>query len=957
MTLHARPSQPARRSRALLIALALLTILALISGLFPPSDGARAQEIPGLRVRVTGNPNSPGSDWVAAERISFTGCIDRGSFGDCFGRTEHTTGLYEQYTRRRSVGRSYDQATPPAPSPIFSGMDRQPCIAGGIFQFWPAGKWHFGRRWTRTMSYGQLEYSGSAVILPVNITWSQAGTHAWAFYPDDQCPTTPMFNVTPTPAGPPTATPPGFVPSPTPPGSSLPTVTPTPRIPQTPTPDTPPTPTPARCYDGEIPPMPLTLFEGTVPFNGSFNPPFTSYANRYIGTDPERYYDGNPLNAYVFGPVGTYYNMLPERNLWVRVNANRVVQATFDLPNTRFSRLDAPVPSYAFARSTLRDRNRELLLVLQDLGDDRRPSGDDALLAFLAMGDVDDDGDSNSAGRRLRVFGSRNDFLPDLVHGRPAGFQASRAPAVNAGFTGQIFSWVGNEPGTNWPEAPTANTPGRSWLWPSHMMHESALALRFVTQPNRVYRMFVYTNAPMCNGYAGATAQLVFHTLGDADMLIEKSAPAEAVREEQIGYSLTTRNIGTTEAQNVIVTDALPEGTTFVSADPPPSNVDGRRLTWNLGNVAPGAARSISLVVNVLASAPDTLTNVGEVRADNDSNLTNNRSEATTSLVRTNVSARMTATRMVRPGEAFEVRITYRNTSGTTARNARLTYTRPFGGVLLSSSRAPSASDATGMVWMLGDLAGGAEGTITLRLRALREDEAAALPAALEHVAVIAANQDADPRDNEARAVTALLVFPRPQGDLRMRIHSEFDRARLVYRTDGTAFAWPIGETLYFIPEVTLREPPIMSPPAYAARQRIVAWSFVGSGSLTLNGTGCRARETPPAAETAHADLSGMQGCVYRYRAEVGPSEMLSQGRLYWSAFAPESLASATYGIWPLPPSPTTIRIQYAVLTELVETGLYDIDEDGRSDSVLDRRTDIMGGTFTVTLVAPRDAR
>ncbi|MDW8215791.1 MAG: hypothetical protein RMJ55_19750, partial [Roseiflexaceae bacterium] len=58
------------------------------------------------------------------------------------------------------------------------------------------------------------------------------------------------------------------------------------------------------------------------------------------------------------------------------------------------------------------------------------------------------------------------------------------------------------------------------------------------------------------------------------------------------------------------------------------------------------------------------------------------------------------------------------------------------------------------------------------------------------------------------------------------------------------------------------------------------------------------------------------------------------------------------YGIWPLPGSPTNLRIQYAVLTELVETGLYDLDGDGRDDSVLDRRTDVLDGTFTVTLVA-----
>jgi hypothetical protein len=45
------------------------------------------------------------------------------------------------------------------------------------------------------------------------------------------------------------------------------------------------------------------------------------------------------------------------------------------------------------------------------------------------------------------------------------------------------------------------------------------------------------------------------------------------------------------------------------------------------------------------------------------------------------------------------------------------------------------------------------------------------------------------------------------------------------------------------------------------------------------------------------------------------------------------------------------------VLTEVVETGYFDIDEDGRTDSVLERRTDVFEATYRVELVVPRDAR
>lgn len=956
------------RSRFVLPLSLLLVLVIAFGGVLGAAPRAQAQASDWYPRDVSSDslrpPESRG--WVKADAIG-GGCVQRGRRTDCNGAIVGSPpGLYEYPRNRRpAAGCEHIGCGPAEPGDYQVAVRRQQCIVDGVFLRWPAGTWHHGGYFDIGYQTRRVTYYDDATGRQMTRTesrpyWTGPNSQHRAFWHGDSCEPSEAWIATRTAVhSPPTATPPGFVPSPTPPGSSLPTVTPTPDIPQT------QTATPSPCFPAPIPPMPLTVSEGTIPFDGrNFNPPFIPYAGRYIGALPDRYYRNDTHDAYVHqGQARAMYNQLPDRNLWVRVNANRIVDVNFGLTQTIFGPPGYPVTLGVFGQSNSA-LSRNLMIVLQDLGNDRRPGGgDDRLMAFIAAGDSHVNYDGRPP-QRMRVWGSYtyNSSADPQIEGRPSGFQAYLHPGVRTDFTYRIFTWVGNDgavPATRWP-VPLGTMPARDWFWPPHPStgeRESDLMLRFATEPNRVYRMFAFVSAPVCTEGYTAVSQLVFHTLGDADMLIEKSAPAEAVREEQIGYSLTARNIGTTEAQNVIVTDALPEGTTFVSADPPPSSVDGRRLTWNLGNVAPGAARSISLVVNVLASAPDTLTNVGEVRADNDSNLTNNRSEATTSLVRTNVAVRMTATRIVRPGEDFEVRITYRNTSGTTARNARLTYNRPFGGVLVSSSRAPSSSDATGMVWMLGDLAGGAEGTITLRLRALREDEAAALPAALEHVAVIAANQDADPRDNEARAVTALLVFPRPQGDLRMRIHSEFDRARLVYRTDGTAFAWPIGETLYFIPEVTLREPPTMMPPAYAARQRIVAWSFVESGPLRLNGAGCKARETPPAAETAHADLSRMQGCVYRYRADVGPTEIMAQGRLYWSAFAPESLAGATYGVWPLPPSPTTIRIQYAVLTELVETGLYDIDEDGRSDSVLDRRTDIVGGTFTVTLVAPRDAR
>ena len=81
------------------------------------------------------------------------------------------------------------------------------------------------------------------------------------------------------------------------------------------------------------------------------------------------------------------------------------------------------------------------------------------------------------------------------------------------------------------------------------------------------------------------------------------------------------------------------------------------------------------------------------------------------------------------------------------------------------------------------------------------------------------------------------------------------------------------------------------------------------------------------------------------------------QGHLFWGQYAPERMRDDVYVITPLPMNGTDLRIQYAVLTEAVETGYEDVDGDGRTDSVLERRTDVFDVTYRVEFVVPRDAR
>jgi uncharacterized repeat protein (TIGR01451 family) len=99
-------------------------------------------------------------------------------------------------------------------------------------------------------------------------------------------------------------------------------------------------------------------------------------------------------------------------------------------------------------------------------------------------------------------------------------------------------------------------------------------------------------------------------------------------------YDIDVTNVGGSIATNVIVTDPLPAGTTFVSclASQGSCNQNAGVVTANLGSLAPGASAMITLVV----TAPPlgqcaTITNIAQVTATGDTNPANNTATATTS--------------------------------------------------------------------------------------------------------------------------------------------------------------------------------------------------------------------------------------------------------------------------------------------------------------------------------------
>jgi uncharacterized repeat protein (TIGR01451 family) len=77
---------------------------------------------------------------------------------------------------------------------------------------------------------------------------------------------------------------------------------------------------------------------------------------------------------------------------------------------------------------------------------------------------------------------------------------------------------------------------------------------------------------------------------------IVKKGPATAKKDEVFAYSIAVRNTSNISTREVVVTDALPEGLAYVGSNPP-ATVDGQKLTWNLGELAAGGSKDLSVSV------------------------------------------------------------------------------------------------------------------------------------------------------------------------------------------------------------------------------------------------------------------------------------------------------------------------------------------------------------------------
>jgi uncharacterized repeat protein (TIGR01451 family) len=124
-------------------------------------------------------------------------------------------------------------------------------------------------------------------------------------------------------------------------------------------------------------------------------------------------------------------------------------------------------------------------------------------------------------------------------------------------------------------------------------------------------------------------------TPGNADVGVSKTAaPGPYGTGNNLTYTIAVNNAGPTAAANVSVTDAIPAGTTFVSATPTQGSCSGTTtVTCSLGTIANLGSASIALTVT-LPSTPGPVANTAIVSTTSpDPNATNNSSTSNITVI------------------------------------------------------------------------------------------------------------------------------------------------------------------------------------------------------------------------------------------------------------------------------------------------------------------------------------
>ncbi|RLC93152.1 MAG: hypothetical protein DRI77_12130, partial [Chloroflexi bacterium] len=222
------------------------------------------------------------------------------------------------------------------------------------------------------------------------------------------------------------------------------------------------------------------------------------------------------------------------------------------------------------------------------------------------------------------------------------------------------------------------------------------------------------------DGYAEDSA-LTIVTSGHGFSLNKRDNGYDPVQAGgQVVYTIDWSVAGTEVAQDVVITDTLPDHTTFTGCGPAPCNHTAGVVTWDLGNQNPNASGTVTVAVDVEIPLPNgtLLTNEAEIGDSNDG-LPAADSEDTTVNSSHALDVEKSGPATVNAGGQITYVIEWSVTGNETADDLIVDDVTPVNTTFASASGAAVIDDPgvgnSGLVrYHLGDQLPGANGTVTL---------------------------------------------------------------------------------------------------------------------------------------------------------------------------------------------------------------------------------------------------
>jgi uncharacterized repeat protein (TIGR01451 family) len=246
------------------------------------------------------------------------------------------------------------------------------------------------------------------------------------------------------------------------------------------------------------------------------------------------------------------------------------------------------------------------------------------------------------------------------------------------------------------------------------------------------FRLVVHVNANVASGasltdtasvsssttdsnLANNTASFTSTVAASADLAITNTGPASASAGQAITYTLSVRNNGPSDAQNVSVSDMLPSGETFLSASVG-SGSGTSYASGNLGTLAAGSSTSITLVarINGNVAGGSTLTDTATVSSStSDPNAINNTATFNTTVSSSaDLAITKTGGASGTQGGTVTYTLSVTNHGPNAAQNVSVTDMLPSGETFVSAS--VGSGSGTSYAANLGTVA--ASGSVTIIL-------------------------------------------------------------------------------------------------------------------------------------------------------------------------------------------------------------------------------------------------